>query len=186
MLRKYFKKMNWDDTGYLLSKNRYNENSIIAEFFTENHGKVSGLIFGGSSSKIRNYLQIGNQLYVNYNSKSQNRIGYFKVEIYKAYSPIYFDNSKKLHCINSAMNLVKLFTAESQSNVKIYNLIRNFYKIIENKEWIKNYIFWELGLLKILGYDLELNTLVNKKTINNKIMYIAESTSEKKVVPNKN
>ena len=47
--------MNWDDTGYLVSKNRYNENSIIAEIFTENHGKVSGIIFGGTSKKI-NYL----------------------------------------------------------------------------------------------------------------------------------
>ena len=34
--------MQWDDIGYLISKNRYNENSIIAEFYTENHGKSSG------------------------------------------------------------------------------------------------------------------------------------------------
>ena len=40
--------MNWDDTGYLISKNLYSENSIIADFFTENHGKVSGIIFGGT------------------------------------------------------------------------------------------------------------------------------------------
>ena len=33
MYRKYTKKMNWDDTGYLISKNRYSENSIIAEIF---------------------------------------------------------------------------------------------------------------------------------------------------------
>ena len=36
--------MNWDDTAYLISKNRYNENSIIAEVFTEHHGKISGII----------------------------------------------------------------------------------------------------------------------------------------------
>ena len=35
--------MQWDDIGYLISKNRYNENSIIAEFYTENHGKITGL-----------------------------------------------------------------------------------------------------------------------------------------------
>ena len=33
--------MNWDDTGFLLSKNRYNENSLISEFYTKNHGKIS-------------------------------------------------------------------------------------------------------------------------------------------------
>jgi len=77
--------MNWDDNGYLISKNRYSENSIIAEVFTENYGKISGIIFGGTYKKIKNYLQIGNKIYVNYNSKNVSRIGYFKVEIFKGF-----------------------------------------------------------------------------------------------------
>ena len=32
--------MIWDDTGYLLSKNRYNENSLIAEIYTKHHGNL--------------------------------------------------------------------------------------------------------------------------------------------------
>ena len=100
--------MNWDDLGFLLSKNKYSENSIISEVYTKNHGKVSGIIFGGTSKKIKNYLQIGNQIYVNYNSKSDNKLGYFKIEIQKALSPFYFDNNKKLSCITSAINLIRL------------------------------------------------------------------------------
>ena len=176
--------MIWDDIGFLLSKNRYNENSLIVEIFTKEHGKTSGIIFGGVSKKIKNYLQIGNNLFLNYNTKSENRIGYFKIEINKAYSPIYFDNPQKLNCITLAMNLIKLLTADSQSNIKIYNLIENFYFIISKEFWLKDYIFWELELLKIIGYDLELNTLVNKKIIDNKVLYVAESSTEKKVVPN--
>ena len=65
--------MIWDDTGFLLSKNRYNENSLIAETFTKEQGKISGIIFGGTSKKIKNYLQIGNQIYVSYNSKSESK-----------------------------------------------------------------------------------------------------------------
>ena len=45
--------MNWDDKGYLISKSKYNENSLIAEFFTQDHGKTSGIIFGGTSKKIK-------------------------------------------------------------------------------------------------------------------------------------
>ena len=176
--------MNWDDTGFLISKNKYNENSLIVEIFTKNHGKVSGIIFGGTSKKIKNYLQIGNQLYVSYNSKSENRLGYFKIEIQKAYSPIYFDNPKKLICISSAMNLIKLLTAESQSNIKIFNLINDFFLFISNELWLKRYIFWELDLLKDIGYDLKIETLVNKKIINEKILYVAESSNDKKIVPN--
>ena len=176
--------MNWDDTGFLLSKNKYNENSLIAEIYTKDHGKISGIIFGGLTKKIKNYLQIGNQLFVNYNSKSENRIGHLKIEIFKAHSPVYFDQSKKLNCISSAMNLIKLLTAESQSNIKIYDLIQEFYLILSAGEWLKKYIFWELKLLSILGYNLDLDGLVNKKTFENKTLYFAESSKEKKIVPN--
>ena len=176
--------MIWDDTGFLLSKHRYNENSLITEIYTKNHGKISGLIFGGTSKKIKNYLQTGNELFLNYNSKSDNRIGYFKIEILKAHSPIYFDDSQKLNCIISSMHLIKLLTADSQTNTKIYNLINEFYSIISNDNWLQQYIYWELELLKILGYDLELRSKVNKKIINDEIIYVAESSSEKKLVPN--
>tara|TARA_B100001121_G_scaffold69476_1_gene61469 strand:- start:499 stop:1188 length:690 start_codon:yes stop_codon:yes gene_type:complete len=176
--------MNWDDTGYLLSKNKYNENSLIVEFFTRDHGKITGIVFGGTSKKIKNYLQIGNQLFINYNSKTENRIGYFKVEILKAYSPLFFDNSQKLNCMSSAMNLIKILTADSQSNLKVFNLINDFYNLLSKKDWLKRYIHWELEFLSNLGYNLNLNEIANKKIIDNKVLYIVESFKEKKIVPN--
>jgi len=176
--------MNWIDEGFLISKNRYSENSLIAEIFTKDRGKISGIIFGGTSKKIKNYLQIGNRLHLNYSSKSENRIGYFKIEILNAYSPLYFDHKQKLSCITSATNLVKILTADSQSNIKVYQLIENLFFILDSKDWLKKYIFWELDLLKVLGYDLELESLVEKDTIENKTVYYASSSTEKKYVPN--
>ncbi len=176
--------MNWDDLGFLISKNRYSENSIIAEIYTKNYGKTSGIIFGGTSKKIKNYLQIGNQLHINFSSKSENKIGYFKIEIFRAHSPIYFDYPKKLNCISSAMNLIKILNAEGQSNKNVYRLINDFYQLLKRSNWLKEYIFWELELLSVLGFDLDLKKMVNKKIINNKTIYSVESSSEKKIVPN--
>ena len=176
--------MNWIDEGFLISKNRYSENSLIAELYTKDHGKISGIIFGGTSKKIKNYLQIGNRLHVNYNSKSDNRIGYFKVEILNAYSPLYFDHKQKLSCITSATNLIKVLTAEAQTNIQIYKIIKNIFLILKDKDWLKKYIFWELDLLKLLGYDLELENFVEKDIIENKTVYYASSSTEKKYVPN--
>ena len=176
--------MNWIDEGFLISKNRYSENSLIAEIYTKDRGKISGIIFGGTSKKIKNYLQIGNRLHVNYSSKSDNRIGYFKVEILNAYSPLYFDHRQKLSCITSATNLIKILTADSQSNTKVYQIIENLFFILKNKDWLKRYIFWELDLLKVLGYDLELENLVEKDIVENKTVYYANSSTEKKYVPN--
>ena len=176
--------MNWDDSSFLLSKNKYNENSVIAEVFTENHGKCSGIIFGASSKKIKNYLQIGNKLHINHIFKNESKIGYFKVEILKAQTPFYFDDRKKLLCLASAMNLIKILTVEAQENIKIYNLIEKFFIILDDKSWVKKYIFWELELLKLIGYDLELKKMVSKEIIDNKIQYFVQSSSEKKTIPN--
>ncbi|MDA9062645.1 DNA repair protein RecO [Candidatus Pelagibacter sp.] len=176
--------MNWDDSAYLISKNRYSENSIIAEVFTENHGKISGIIFGGTSKKIKNYLQIGNKIHVNYNTKSPTRIGYFKIEILKALTPLYFDENQKLSCISSAMHLIKLLTAEAQSNKKIFLLIDKFFDLLTLDNWILEYIFWELELLKLLGYDLELKNMVEKEVVDDKINYFVKSSTEKKIIPN--
>jgi len=175
--------MIWDDTGFLVSKNKYNENSLIVEVFTKEHGKVSGIIFGGTSKKVKNYLQIGNQLFINYNSKNENRIGYFKIEIQKALSPLYFDEAQKLSCINSAMSLIKILTAEGQSNKFIFELIESFYNFLSSDNWIKDYIFWELELFKVLGFYLEFETLADKVIINNQSQYILKSKLEKKVIP---
>ena len=176
--------MNWIDQGFLVSKSRYSENSIIAELYTFDRGKVSGIIFGGTSKKIKNYLQVGNKLHVNYNSKNDNRMGYFKIEILNAYSPFYFDHKQKLSCITSAMNLIKILTAEAQANKKVYSLIEDLFNLLNNQNWLKKYIFWELELLKLLGYDLELENLVEKNLEGNKTVYFATSYTEKKYVPN--
>jgi len=82
------------------------------------------------------------------------------------------------------MNLIKILTAESQSNDKVYFIIQNLFLILKEKDWLKKYIFWELELLKILGYDLALENLVEKDLEGNKTVYYASSLNEKKYVPN--
>ena len=176
--------MNWSSSGYLLFKNKLGENSIIAEFFTEKYGKVSGIIYGATSKKIRNYLQIGNKFHINYNSKNENRIGYLKIEIEKVCTPLFFENKKKLSCIISSLNLVKLLTVENQSNPSIYELIGDFYNFLKNENWINKLIFWELELLKLVGYDLELKNIVKEEIVDNKKLYFVSNNGEKKYIPN--
>jgi len=176
--------MQWDDIGYLVSKNKYNENSAIAEFFTKKHGKCSGIVFGATSKKIKNYLQIGNILYLNYNYKTDSKIGHFRLEIFKANTPLYFENNKKLSCIVTAMNLIKLLTVELQENIKIFNLIDQLFLLLDNDQWVKEYIFWELNLLKLVGYSLELEKIVESEIFNDEKKYFVKYNSGKKYIPN--
>ena len=172
------------DQGFLVNKFKYNENSIIAEFYTKENGKTSGIIFGGTSKKIKGYLQIGNYFHLNLSSKNDTKISSIKAEIIKAYTPIYFNNQKKLYCIISAMSLIKNLTSENEKNSDIFELLKNFYDILKKKHWLKNYIYWELSLLKYIGYDLDLKNIVQQEQVNDDLIYYVKSSTQKKIVPN--
>ena len=55
--------MQWSDEGYLLSKNNFDENSIIIEAFTSYHGKYTGIVYGGSSRKQKKFSKLVTKSY---------------------------------------------------------------------------------------------------------------------------
>ena len=174
--------MNWQDKGYLLSLNKYNENSSIAEFYTENNGKIVGVIFGSTSKKIKSYLLIGNKFHINSKIREDGRLGYLKVEIDEIKTPIYLENKKKLFCIIYCMNLIKILTAENENNIEIYNLLEKLFKIIELDNWLVEFLYLELNILKSIGYDINFKDYVVDKNINGQTKYIVDSSQ--KIIPN--
>ena len=174
--------MNWQDKGYLLSLNKYNENSSIAEFYTENNGKIVGVIFGSTSKKIKSYLLIGNKFHINSKLREDGRLGYLKVEIDEIKTPVYLENKKKLFCIIYCMNLIKILTAENENNIEIYNLLEKLFKIIELDNWLVEFLYLELNILKSIGYDINFKDYVVDKNINGQTKYIVGSSQ--KIVPN--
>ena len=81
--------MYWKDEGYLLSKVNFNENSIIIDAFTKEHGKYTGIVYGGSSRKNKKIFQVGNKILLNWNSKGENKNGYFNTELIEPTSPFF-------------------------------------------------------------------------------------------------
>ena len=151
--------MNWSDEGFLLSKNKYGENSTIVEVFTLSHGKCSGIVYGGTSKKMKNYLQLGNRIYVDLKTKSTNKLGYFKIEIIEPISPFFFDDKKKINCLISSVNILRAVLPEMLSYNSIYILYRDFLnKLKFSNNWIIYYIFWEMNLLKEIGFDMNLRS----------------------------
>ena len=148
--------MHWSDEGYLLSKNNYDENSIIIEVFTQNHGKCSGLVYGGASRKNKKIFQIGNKIFINWKSRGENKSGYFTVELIEPISPYFFDDKKRSMCILSSSSIVNILLPEQQINKKIYNSYSYFLNNLYLNNWIVNYIRWEVSLIKELGYDINI------------------------------
>ena len=145
--------MHWEDEGYLLSKHNYNENSLIIEVFTLNHGKYTGIVYGGSSKKQKKNFQAGNKVFLNWKSKNENRTGYFSVELIKAISPLFFDDKKKSACILSLTSILKILLPEREINKSIYFSLEKMLENLNRNDWINFYIDWELQLIKELGFE---------------------------------
>ena len=173
--------MIWQDTGFLLNKNKFSENASIAEFYTEKNGKISGIIFGATSMKIKSFLLTGNHFSIQFNSKNQNRAGYFKVEIDKIFTPFYLNDKIKLNCILYSLNLIKILTVENQSNKNVYRQILKLFEILKKDEWIKNFIFWELEIIKLVGYDIDFNNYIDVKNLNKNDGYISTLDGSKEI-----
>ena len=173
--------MQWSDEGYLLSKNNYDENSIIIDAFTLSHGRYSGIVYGGASRKNKNIFQIGNKIYLNWKSKSENKSGYFTAELIKPIAASYFDDKKRSVCILSLASILKILLPERQVNQKIFKSFEMMINNLNSKTWIELYIKWELSLIKELGYEINILNKNNLIEINNKSLKIPKIYSKKDI-----
>ncbi len=166
--------MIWEDEGFIISKSKFRENAIILEVFTNQFGKVNGIVYGGTSRKIKNYLQLTNKIFIVYNSKNENKIGYFKTELLEVVAPKYFDDKNKILCLNAISSMLRVLLPENQSYKNIYLSLEKFFNSLNKKDWLIQYLNWEINLITSLGFGFDfdikkITDLNSKKTYNLKI-----------------
>ena len=157
--------MNWEDEGYLLSKKKFRENAVIISAFTKTHGKISGIVYGGTSRKIKNYLQIGNKIFIMHNAKNRNKLGYLKTEIIEPISPRYFNDKKRSYLLLSITELLNSLLPDEENYKNIYLSLNNLIKNLENKNWPIIYSFWEVNLIKELGFGFKTDKTSSKEDL---------------------
>ena len=82
------------------------------------------------------------------------------------------------------LELIKILTVDGQKNIKIYQLIKDLFDLLNNNDWFIKYVFWELDLLKYIGFDLNIKNFCKKEIINEKNVYFVENSFKKIIVPN--
>ena len=129
-------------------------------------------MYGGTSRKVKNYLQISNKLFVSHTSKNESKIGYFKTELIKPISPLFFNDKERTSALISICSLLNILLPDSQPNKKIYNSFEKLISSINLENWIYLYIFFEINLIKDLGYDTNLLEHSNKINVNKDFLKI--------------
>ena len=80
------------------------------------------------------------------------------------------------------MNLIKILTVENESNMEIYYLLEKLFKIINLDNWLIEFLYLELNILKSIGYDINFKDYVVNKNINGQTKYVVDSSQ--KIIPN--
>ncbi|MAK12926.1 MAG: DNA repair protein RecO [Candidatus Pelagibacter sp.] len=148
--------MRWSDTGYLISISSIKENTSILKIFSENYGCYSGLFFGSSSKKKKPDLQLGNKIKVHYNSKSEDRIGYFSIELIANTSIKFFNENIKLNLLLTSLEVISKVMPDRQTYKGVFDDFDLFIEKLESDNF-KPYLIWEFNFLKKMGYGIDLN-----------------------------
>jgi len=74
----------------------------------------------------------------------------------KPISPLYFNDKERTSALISICSLLNILLPESQPNENIYASFEKLVSSLGLENWIFMYIFFELNLIKELGYDTDL------------------------------
>ncbi len=153
--------MRWQGEGLLLDVKKYGETSALIDVFTVSLGRRIGLLKGAFNKKNKSVIQPGNQLFLTWNSKVEEGLGTFNIELIKSRYHIISQKKIGLELFNLICVLCSTFLPERISFDELYHqTIVNIEEECDPKEKIGKYIQWELKLLKSLGFGLDLGKCV--------------------------
>ena len=149
--------MRWQGEGLLLDARRYGETSALIDVFGVSLGRRVGLVRGAFSKKNKSVIQPGNQLFLTWNSRIEESLGTFKVELIKSRYHTICQERIGLELFNLICVLCSTFLPE---RLDFDDLYHQTIMCIEGKhsieEKLRRYVEWELQLLTSLGFGLDL------------------------------
>lgn len=149
---------NFSDQAIILSTRPHGEGGAVVSVLTENHGRWNGYVNGAQSSKrLRALLQCGQQVSVDWQTKSEGQLGRFDIESEADITARIIDDPKALTAVQSLCALIDRFLPERELHPALFHGTNAFLDIIGTAEWQPMYIVWEMAFLKELGYGIDLS-----------------------------
>ena len=153
--------MRWQGEGLLLAVKKYGESSALLDVFTMYLGRRVGLLRGAFNKQNKSVIQPGNQLFLTWNSRIEESLGSFKVELIKSRYHKISEQRIGLEIFNLICVLCSTFLPERVDFEELYHeTIMYIEGEYSKEEKLQKYIEWELQLLKSLGFGLDLEKCI--------------------------
>ena len=148
----------WRDEAALLAVRPFGETSVIVEVFSEEHGRDSGVVRGGTSRKMAPILQPGAQLSVTWKARLDSHLGSFTVEPVRSRSAAALGDRLALAGLNAVCSLLSMVLPEREAHAPLYHRTVSLLDLLgQGDVWPLAYLRWEQALLEEMGFGLDLS-----------------------------
>ncbi len=164
--------LDWNDSGIILSVRGHGETGGVVSILTRDHGRTMGYVYGATSTRIRGVLEPGNLVSTHWQAKAHDQLGTFTLELEKSYAADVMDDSVKLTALQSACALADKTLPEREKHVGVYEGTKALMASFAADHWAPTYIYWEIGLLRELGFGLDLSKCAATGAVGN-LIYVS-------------
>lgn len=149
--------MQWQDEGIILGYFPLGETSVRLIVLTQDHGLRAGYF----RLQKNHHLFPGDRASVRWQARLEEHLGRFSVEVTASiYARHMYHPQRSLLLLSACDLLIKTLT-ENTHHQPVYKVLVNF---LENDllsdDFLNHYIYFELFILKELGFELDLYTCV--------------------------
>lgn len=150
--------IDWRDEGIVLTVRPHGETSVILELLTRDHGRHLGVVHGGISRKKAAMLQPGNQLDAAWRARLEDHLGTWTVELKQARAAGVLTDPSRLAALSSCCALASFALPERESPGTFQRQTEALCDAIaDGQGWLNEYVHWEMALLEVTGFQLDLS-----------------------------
>jgi DNA repair protein RecO (recombination protein O) len=150
----------WSDRAISLGLRRFGETGAILEVFAREQGRRRGMVHGGASRTKRGPMQAGNTLSVTWKARTDDQLGFFSLaETERERAAVYMADANALAALSALSEILAAALPEGEAKPALYDAAETLLDMLGNEDvWPALFIRWELGLLAMLGFGLDLSS----------------------------
>lgn len=128
--------------------------------FGQTHGLANGIIRPSTTPKKRAAYEPGNIVHVTWKGRLADQLGSFTLEPISSSVALLMHDPLALLALASATALTAATIPESHPEAELYNHLQQLLTCLADDGWYGEYIRFELALLAVCGYPLDLSRCV--------------------------
>ena len=148
----------WESQAIVLSVKKFSERDLLVNVFARGQGLHGGIVKAGQSKTKASLYQAGNVLTLNWSARLSDQLGNFTGELDEPIFAKLMNDRNKLQALLSLTAILRDSLAERDEHDDLYDELLQFLQhICSSQNWLKDYANFEVQMLRMLGFGLDLS-----------------------------